>query len=244
MVTAASQQQRMETIAILPGGMIHRDGGILHGNRTFADALRTAWRSAQRTSADLGTPLIARVAYPTGQIEARTLFGWERPAPAPVGTHSALADPRWDEPIPDRLTLLGAIRAAQRAGQWPAAEIAAGALAAALRTEAGDHPHTALAIEQQARCAAEARRWDHASALHAEAAELRHRLSSPGDAEVQNTRWAVAAWLQAPAQAGTRPGTGAGFALAHTLIRLCPAPQELGALLRRLSQQLLAQRLT
>lgn len=234
---------RVETIAILPGGTVHRAGGILRVGRAFADSVRTAWQAAQRTSADLGTPLVARVGYPNGQIEARLIRGWERPLPAPADTHAPVNDPRWDDPIPDRLDLLGAIRAAQRAGQVRAAEVTASALVGALRSDLGDHPHTCLTIEEQARCAAEAHRWDRATVLHTEAAVLRHRLGSPAAAEAEDVRRAVAAWLRTTGTAtnASRDATEPGFLLAHTLIGLCPAPQDLGVLLRRLAEHLLAQ---
>jgi len=55
-------------------------------------------------------------------------------------------------------------------------------------------------------------------------------------------RRAVAAWLRTTgATVNSAPdATEPGFRLAHTLIGLCPAPQELGVLLRRLGEHLLA----
>jgi hypothetical protein len=126
----------------------------------------------------------------------------------------------------------------------PAAEVAAGALAGALYTDLGNHPHTGLAVEQQAHCAAEAHHWNRATVLYSEAAVLRHRLGSVSFAEADCVRRAVAAWLQTTtAAATTAPDSLAiGFSLAHTLIGLCPAPKDLGAVLRRLAEHLPAYR--
>ncbi|SFF90742.1 hypothetical protein SAMN05216251_1366 [Actinacidiphila alni] len=236
--SAVAVTAMVHTAAILPGCAVHSRGALLTSGVPLADAIRTAWHSGHRLSAERETPLVLRVATPDGRIEARAIRGWQRPVPEPVTGHQPVDHPAWLDPVPDRAGLLRPIRAAQRSGQPAAAAAAAGVLAGALRAELGAHPHTALAAELQAQAAADARMWTRAARLHTEAAALHHQLGAPGDREAACVRGAVTAWVRASAHPSrtTAETVACGFTLAHTLIGLCPHTDELAAVLRRLAE--------
>ena len=121
---------------------------------------------------------------PDGTVAGRLLARGVQPGGRDSGgARGAPPDVCWDQPVPDRSNLLGAITAAQRARQFAAAETAADRLASTLRGTLGLHPHAVLAKELQGRCSVMTGRWDSAALCHLTAAVARHHLRAPASAQ-------------------------------------------------------------
>lgn len=225
-----------ETVLILHGGVIHVSGlPLIHTGAGTENVLRAVLQRGRAAASSAACPIMMRIALPDGQVDCHLVSGWSGAVPQEIGLHMVRPDPRWEDPVPERHGLRGAVRAAERGGDFEAAEVTAGRLAARLHTDLGIHPHAVLALELHAQLAAAAYRWDVASGLYATASRARHFLGAPGDGEAAAARHAVAAWLHTTGQPEARD---AGLRLAHTLIAQCPQPPDLLApLLRRLAEQ-------
>jgi hypothetical protein len=230
----------VETVLVLPSGAIHLPGAVITVSGSTEDAVSRVWERGQDAARRLGQPLLLKVGMPNGTVDTRMIIHGVEPTPMEPYFHPREPDARWDHAIPDRSGLLRTIAAAQRAGQFAGAEVAAERLARALRGALGVHPYAVLALELQARCAAEVGHWDKASELYLTAAVARHHLGEPGVTEAANVQEAVTAWLRG---ARTASSTSAGFYLAHHLLGICPtSPELLFSVLRVLDDQLPAPR--
>ncbi|RLU82565.1 hypothetical protein CTZ27_30050 [Streptomyces griseocarneus] len=223
------------TIVALPDGTVHAattpsdPGGLW-------SSVHSAWRPAQTEAQRLGRPVRVSVGQQDGTVMAYLVhpdgrLDWASAHPQlPMPDH---LDSRWLDVTLDQHPLVETVRAAQRATNWPAAQVAAGRLAGQVRTELGDdHPHTVLAAELEGFFALHARDWPAAARLHLTVAQERHRLSAPPGDTRRILHNAVAAWLHLR----TDPeATALGFALAHLLLRLAPHDSRaLSAVLRTL----------
>lgn len=224
-----------ETVLILHGGVIHVPGlPLIRTAADTEDALRTVLRRGRAAATSAACPIMMRVALPDGSVDCHLVSGWSGAVPQEIGPHLPRPDSRWRDPVPDRQGLRAAVRVAERGGDFEAAEVVAGLLAARLHGDLGLHPHAVLALELHARLAAAAHRWDLATELYSAASRARHVLGSPDDAEAAAARHALGAWLHTTGQPGAQE---TGLALAHTLIAQCPQPPALlTALLRRLAK--------
>jgi hypothetical protein len=241
-MTGSLSEQRpgrdVETAIVLPDGRIHLHGQVLGGvfvsaptPGTTSAALALIW-SCAKSAARAGRDIEVRVALPDGRLETRVVSRDSITPTSPQRHHRSRPDPRWDGPVPDRRGLRSATQSARRAGQFAAAEVAAGCLATQLRADLGLHPHAVLAVEAQAECAALAHRWRRAALLYAISTTARHHLGSPGTAEADSAEHAVTAWTQSLNEPSA---ASAGLSLAHTLISLCPpATDLLASVMRRL----------
>jgi hypothetical protein len=226
---AKARARDVETAIILRNGLIHLHGLFVDafvttpGPRNTREALRLIWSHAQ-SAVRTGRDLEVRVALPSGRIVTR-IVGCHGAMPSTaLHHHTPRRDPCWEDPVPDRQGLRGAVKAAQRARRFAGAEAAAGCLATELSADLGLHPHTVLAVELQAEYAVRANQWRRAALLYSISASARHRLGSPGDAEAASAEHAVAAWLHSLHEPSA---LSAGLSVAHTLAGLCPPSTEL-----------------
>ncbi|MEU2357692.1 hypothetical protein ABZ599_32755 [Streptomyces misionensis] len=224
-----------ETLIILPGGGIHAQGLLYDGPPDHSEALIERVRGPLRAvAARHNRPIRLSIGHPDGHVEYQQIAadGTVHPAQAPP-TDTPAADPVWKQGIPEHTGLLAATRAAQRVGQWRAAQEATRRATQHLITQYGrDHPYVAMGTELQAYFAAMSQDLAAAASLYAEAAVAIHRLGGPHAQSHRNLASAVTAWLHSDRD--TSPG-GAGFAAAHALIRITPSNHAtLKALLRRL----------
>lgn len=224
------------TVLLLEDGSVHVQEA-LHRADGGSEA---AWRLLRRQYAgvDGGGPVRVSVARRGGSVDAY-LLGPDGPAPVAAGHPRLLpADPvdlRWMDGMPDRHDLLELVRAAERAGEWRGALVAAERLAAHLRADLGEgHPYVVLAGELQGHFALRARDWGAAARLFSAAAAGRYALGSPAADTASALDNSVSAWTRSRGQRGARE---AGLALAHLLVRAAPLPRgRLAAVLDGLSE--------
>jgi hypothetical protein len=226
-----------ETLIVLPGGGIHAQGLMHHGPPDQLEALIERVRGPLRAvAAQHNRTIRLSIGHPNGYVERQQITAdgtihdnQDPPTGAPA------VNPIWNQGIPEETGLLATTRAAQRAGQWRAAQQAARRATRHLITQYGrDHPYVAMGTELQAYFAAMAHDNAAASSLYTEAAVATHRLGGPQEQSRRSLINAVAAWLHSDRD--TSPG-GAGFAAAHALIRITPNDHAtLAALLLRLTR--------
>ncbi|MFE9138006.1 hypothetical protein [Streptomyces sp. NPDC007355] len=226
-----------ETLIVLPRGGIHAQGLLHDGMPDQLDALIERVRQPLRAAAARhNRPIRLSIGHPNGHVERQqiTADGTIHPDQDPP-TGVPAVDLIWNQGIPEETGLLATTRAAQRAGQWRAAQQAARRATQHLITQYGrDHPYVAMGTELQAYFAAMAQDNAAAASLYAEAAAATHRLGGPQEQSRHSLINAVAAWLHSDRD--TSPG-GAGFAAAHALIRITPYDHAtLAALLLRLTR--------
>ncbi|MEU6405313.1 hypothetical protein [Streptomyces sp. NPDC046985] len=212
------------TVLLLEDGSVH----VQEALHRAGDGSEAAWRLLRRRYAgrDGGAPVRTSVARRSGSVDAY-LLGPDGPAPVAGGHPRRLpaepVDPRWMDGMPDRHDLLELVRAAERAGEWHGALVAAERLAAHLGADLGEaHPHTVLAAELQGHFALRAREWVLAARLFSVAAAGRYALGSPAADTARALDNAVSAWTRSRGQRGARE---AGLALAHLLVRAAPVPR-------------------
>ncbi|MFZ3491806.1 hypothetical protein ACODT5_00945 [Streptomyces sp. 5.8] len=196
----------------------------------MSDPLRAAARRQEH-------PVLLSIGHADGRVEQHQISadGSVHPTDLRPDAHG-VPDPVWSRGIPEDTRLLDHVRAAQRAGQWRAAQLATHRATQHLIAEHGrQHPYVALGIELQAHFALMAQDFAAAAALSTEAALAIHRLDGPPAQIRHGLANAVAAWIHSDRD--TRP-SGPGFAVAHAVIRIAPGDQaSLSALLRRLDKK-------
>jgi hypothetical protein len=226
----------LTTVLVLPDGTVHALGTLLSGQGSEQELLSEAWLFPREQATVLQRPVRVSIGRPSGAVEAYLL--------STDGTTTAVAahppaavldppDPRWDDGMPQHRALLEIARAAERAGDWAAAQAAAERLAVHVHTYLGDqHLRTVLAHELQGHFAVHAREWASAARLYISAAAGRNRLLAPSEATLRTLRNAVYAWMKAPL---AKDITETGYALAHLLVRVAPnSPGPIAAVLGRL----------
>ncbi|MFF9074558.1 hypothetical protein ACF1A9_19980 [Streptomyces sp. NPDC014872] len=225
-----------ETIITLPNGSIHAQGILRDGPEPPEVLIERVCAPLRAAAGQQRRPIRLSIGHADGRVEQHQIAadGAIHPGRMPAVADSA-PDPIWAQGIPDDTRLLDSVRAAQRAGQWRAAQLAAHRATQHLAAQHGrDHPYAAMGVELQAHFALMAQ--DHAAgaALYTEAAVAIHQLGGPQAQIRHDLANAVAAWIHSDRD--TRPG-GPGFAVAHALIRITPNDRAaLAALLRRLTQ--------
>ncbi|GKQ33598.1 hypothetical protein [Streptomyces sp. A012304] len=226
-----------ETLIVLPRGGIHAQGLLHDGPPDQLEALIERVRGPLRAAAARhNRPIRLSIGHSNGHVERQQITaGGTVHADQDPPTDAPAVDPLWNQGIPEETGLLATVRAAQRAGQWRAAQQAARRATQHLITQHGrDHPYVAMGTELQAHFAAMARDNAAAASLYAEAAVATHRLGGPQEQSRRSLNNAVAAWLHSDRD--TSPG-GAGFAAAHALIRITPYDHAtLAGLLQRLTR--------
>ncbi|MFJ9574613.1 hypothetical protein [Streptomyces bacillaris] len=211
------------TVLLLEDGSVH----VQEAPNPDGDGSEAYWRLLrQYAGRDGGAPVRVSVARHDGSVDAY-LLGPDGPAPVADGHPRRLparpVDPRWMDGMPDRHDLLELVRAAERAGEWHGAMVAAERLATHLRADLGEgHPHLVLAVELQGYFALRAREWGAAARLFSEAAAGRYALGSPAEETAKALDHAVSAWTHARGQRGARE---VGLVLAHLLVRVAPEPR-------------------
>jgi hypothetical protein len=225
-----------ETIIILPGGGIHAQGHLHEGPESPEVLIGRVCGPLRAAAVQHGQPIQVSIGHPDGHVGQHEIAvdGTIRPRPAEPALSTA-TDPVWRQGIPKETGLLYPVRAAQRAGQWRAAQQAAWRATQYLASQRGrDHPYAAMGLELQGYFALMAR--DHATgvALYTEAAVAIYQFGGPAAQARHNLAYALSAWLQSDRD--TTP-EGSGFALAHALVRVTPTDHAaLAALLRRLTK--------
>lgn len=125
--------------------------------------------------------------------------------------------------MPDRHDLLGVVRAADRAGQWDGALVAAERLTLQLEADLGNgHPHVVQAVELQGHFALRAQDWTAAARLLCSVAAGRYAQGAPAADTSRALANAVSSWMRARSHRGAFT---AGLGLAHLLVRAAPEPR-------------------
>ncbi|MFJ8752063.1 hypothetical protein ACIREO_22440 [Streptomyces sp. NPDC102441] len=226
-----------ETIIVLPDGGIHAQGLLRAGPEPPEALIERVCSPLRAAAAQHSRPIRLSVGHPDGRVEQHqvaadgTIHPDHHPAPP-----ADVSDPIWNQGIPEDTDLLDTVRAAQRAGQWRAAQQAAYRATQHLAAQYGrDHPYAAMGIELQAYFALMAHDHTTGATLYTESAVAVHRLGGPAAQSRHDLASAVSAWLHSDRD--RRPG-GTGFAIAHALIRITPRDRAaLAALVRRLTGQ-------
>ncbi|MGA5442272.1 hypothetical protein ACPCKW_22520 [Streptomyces griseoincarnatus] len=226
----------LTTVLVLPDGAVHSRGTLLSGPGSEQELMDQAWLFPREQATNLQRPVRVSIGRPTGSVERYLLAAdgtlTEVPAHPPTAVLDP-PDPRWDDGMPQHSAMLETARAAERAGDWRAAQVAAERLAAHVLKDFGEqHPHAVLAQELQGHLAVRAKDWASAARLHTSAAAGRNRLLAPSEATERALKNAVYAWMQAPLDTGL---TETGYTLAHLLVRVAPTvPGPIAAVLSRL----------
>ncbi|WP_086810517.1 hypothetical protein [Streptomyces reticuliscabiei] len=234
--TTAIPLDPLTTVLVLPDGSVHSRGTLLSGQDGEQELLSEAWLFPREQATNLQRPVRVSIGRPSGSVEKCLLSA--DGSTAAVAAHPPVAvldppDPRWDDGMPQHSAMLETARAAERASDWSAAQVAAERLAVHVHNDLGDqHPHTVLARELQGHFAVRARDWASAARLHTSAAAGRNRLLAPTEATARTLKNAVFAWMQAPVD---KDLTETGYTLAHLLVRVAPgSPGPIAAVLSRL----------
>ncbi|MEU3872589.1 MULTISPECIES: hypothetical protein [Streptomyces] len=224
------------TILMLSDGTVHGADAPTAGAGALWGSVNAAWPLIQAEAQRLARPVRVSVGQHDGTITAYLVHPDGRVDPAPAHPQPLMpdhVDSRWLDGALNQHPMVESVRAAHRATDWRAAQVAASRMAAQVRAELGDdHPHTVLAAEFEAFFALHARDWAAAVRLYTAVAEGRHRLSAPPGDTQRALHNAVAAWLNARTD---RLSGAHGYALAHLLVRIAPHdPRALSAVVRSL----------
>ncbi|MGP3690859.1 hypothetical protein ACTVZO_40340 [Streptomyces sp. IBSNAI002] len=213
------------TILLLPGGGADTEG-MSPETAGGLDEIRAAWHVPRSQAVHLDRSVRVSVGWPDGVVEAYLLTPDGTASPAarhPRRLPAEPVDPRWMDGMPDRHDLLGVVRAADRAGQWHGALVAAERLTLQLEVDLGnDHPHVIQAVELQGHFALRAQDWTAAARLLCSAAAGRYGQGAPAADTSRALANAVSSWMRARSHRGAFT---TGLDLAHLLVRAAPEPR-------------------
>jgi len=211
------------TALVSPAGAVHMLGQWLtdHGDDQADTSTSTVLEVARNEAAKTGRPVRVAIARPDGTVDSLVVdpAGHSEPVNAHPQPHPT-SNPQW-QGIPERqFTLLATVRAADRIGNWRAAQLAAERLTLTVTASVGtEHPWTVLATELHGYFALRAGDQSAGSRLSVASAIGRYELGSPQADTAECLMRAVKSWLQSD----TSPDRIAvGCALGHLLAKATP----------------------
>ncbi|WP_434598548.1 hypothetical protein [Streptomyces sp. A5-4] len=140
-----------ETILILPSGGIHAQGLLRTGPEPREVLIEGVCGPLCTAAGRQARPIRLSIGHADGHVEHHQLAadGTIHPRPEPAAINTT-PDPVWYQGIPQDTRLLETARAADRAGQWAAAQQATHRATQHLVAQHGrDHPYAAMGIELQ-----------------------------------------------------------------------------------------------